>query len=213
MGKHDNNWTDKEKNQEKATSYYCFYTMEQVLKKLLQGMTCILAWLTISPLFYYLTYKWKLIGKKLRVFLLLISPMFLILYAILCVYGLYFYYAYQRKYKFADKETLERITGVTYPDFKIIEYEKGKTGFLMDYRDKLIIEFEDTPSSKFYQTLDSLIVTQQTDWSKQDNTYSYSKIWGNGYPAPIGENEEDDMIFCISFSKGSRQATIDYGAW
>ena len=187
--------------------------MRQALIKLLQWITSLLSWLTISPLFYYFTKKWKLIGKKLRVFLLLISPLFLILYAILGLYGLDTYFAYQRKYRFADKETLERITGVVYPDFKVVGYEKGNTSFLGDYGDALTIEFEDTLSSRFYQTLDSLIATQKTDWSKHDNIYSYNIMWGNGLPAPTGEDDEEDMMFSIHFSKGSKQATINYGAW
>ena len=187
--------------------------MKQVLIKLLLCITSLLILLTISPLFYYLAYRWKLIGKKLRVFLLLISPMFLLLYAILGLYGLDTYFAYQRKYRFADKETLERITGVTYPDFEIVGYEKSNTSFLGDYTDQLTIEFEDTLSSRFYQTLDSLIATPQTNWSRYDNTYSYSIIWGNGFPAPTGEDDEEDMMFTIRFDKGSKQATIDYGAW
>ena len=84
---------------------------------------------------------------------------------------------------------------------------------LQQSHDKLIIEFEDTLFSQFYQTLDSLIVTQKTDWSRHDNTYSYSIMWENGLPAPAGEDNEEDMTFRISFSKGSKQATIDYGAW
>ena len=62
--------------------------------------------------------------------------MFLLLYAILGLYGLDVYFTYQRKYRFADKETLERITGVTFPDFKIAKYKKVTLHFLGDYNDK-----------------------------------------------------------------------------
>lgn len=187
--------------------------IQTLIVKSLKWIVSFLTWLTISPLSYYLTYRWKLIGKKLRVFLLLISPLFLILYAVLCLWGLDTYSSCQRKHRFADGETLKRITGVTYPNFKIVGYEKGNTAFMGDYSDKLIIEFEDTLSSQFYQTLDSLIATQETDWSRHDNTYSYSRMWGNGLPAPTGEDDEEDMTFSISLNKGSRQANIEYGAW
>lgn len=188
--------------------------MKRILIKLFQWVISLLCWLTISPIFYYLTDKWKLIGKKFRIGLLAISPMFLILYSIICFWGLDFYFGYQRKHRFDDKETLERITGVTYPDFKVIEYTKdSETSFLGDYNDRLLIEFKELPSATFYQYLDSLIATGDSDWSIVDDAYSYRKSWGNGLPAPNGEDDKEDMMFSISLSKGSRQATINYGVW
>lgn len=76
-----------------------------------------------------------------------------------------------------------------------------------------IIEFKETPSTAFYQKLDSLITVEQSDWSKRDNMYSYSRMWGNGMPAPSGEDDKEDMTFSIKFEEGSKQAVIDYGAW
>lgn len=140
--------------------------------------------------------------------------MFLILYAIICFWGFDTYYNYHRKHRFNDKEILERITGVAYPDFRVIEYTKdNRTSFLGDYNDQLLIEFKELPSAAFYQYLDSLIATGHSGWFIFDNVYSYGQFWGNGFPAPNGEDDEEDMTFSIHFSKGSRQATIDYGAW
>lgn len=101
--------------------------MKNILFKILQWIISLISWLTLSPLFYYLTWKWKLIGKKLRVTLLLISPIFLMIYIVLFVLGLYAYDSYQRKYRFTNKDTIEKITGVKYPNFKIVEYTKGRT--------------------------------------------------------------------------------------
>lgn len=187
--------------------------MKKILLNTFLWIISLFSWFTISPLFYYLTWKWKLIGKKLRVTLLLISPIFLMAYIVLLAFGLDAYDSYQRKYRFTNKDTIERITGVTYPNFKIVEYTKGRTSFLGDYNDQLIIEFKETPSTAFYQKLDSLIAVEQSDWSKRDNVYSYSKIWGNGLPAPKGEDDEEDMTFSIEFEKGSKKAIIGYGAW
>ncbi|MFS2618761.1 hypothetical protein AAH132_22700, partial [Bacteroides ovatus] len=92
-------------------------------------------------------------------------------------------------------------------------YTKGRTSFQGDYNDQLIIEFKETPSAAFYQKLDSLIAVEQSDWSKRDNVYSYSKMWGNGLPAPKGEDNEEDMTFSIEFEKGSKKAIIGYGTW
>lgn len=187
--------------------------MKQILIKLFQWIISLLSWFTISPIFYYLTNRWELIGKKFRIGLLAISPMFLILYAIICFWGLDTYYNYHRKHRFNNKEILERITRVTYPDFRVIKYTRGKTSFLGDYNDQLLIEFKELPPTAFYQYLDSLIATGNSGWFIFDNIYSYSQTWGNGLPAPNGEDDEEDMMFSIRLDKGSRQATIDYGAW
>lgn len=48
---------------------------------------------------------------------------------------------------------------------------------------------------------------------KQKVFYSYSKMWGNGLPAPKGENDEEDVFLEISLKKGSKQAIISYGVW
>lgn len=187
--------------------------IRRTIIKILQWIASFISWLTISPLFFYITKRWNLIGKKIRVVLLLISPLFLIVYAIIFFYSLDAYNSYHRKYRFTDTETLEKITGIDYPDFKIVEYKKDKSSFLGDYNDILIIEFEEIPSEEFYTRIDSLIATEDSEWFKHENTYSYSKMWGNGLPAPRREEDDEDMSFSISFDKGSKQATLRYGAW
>ena len=112
--------------------------MKQIIIKITQWLTLLLSWLTISPLFVYLANKWKLIGKKVRILLLLISPLMLIGYFILFLLALQGYDDYQRKYRFANNETIERITGVAFPELSIIDYEKGEAGFTGDYNDMLI---------------------------------------------------------------------------
>ena len=173
---------------------------------------CILCWFVFSPIFYFCAKKWNLLGKGFRIFFLLISPLFLICYLILFVVGLDTYYNYQRKYQFRDKERIERITGVEFPDFKVIIYKAGKTSFSGEYADNMEIEFEDTLSSAFYHTLDSIIATNETGWSKSEEYY-FSKIWGNGISAPEGEDSEEDVFFNISFQKNSNKAKIRYGIW
>ena len=187
--------------------------MGNILLKILRWLISLFSWLTLSPLFYYLTWKWNLIGKKLRIVLLFISPMFGILYITLFALGVDTYYSYHRKYRFADKVVLGKITEIAYPDFKIIEYTKGRTSFLGDYNDELIIEFEQVPSAMFYQSIDSIIAIRNDGWFIHDSIYSYNRTWGNGFSAPKGEDDEEDMMFSIRFKKGSKQAIINYGAW
>ena len=99
---------------------YARMNMKQIIIKITQWITLILIWLIISPLFVYLAKRWNLIGKKIRIPLLLISPLMLIVYFILFLLGLQGYDDYQRKYKFANNETVERITGVSFPELDIV---------------------------------------------------------------------------------------------
>lgn len=197
--------------------------------KIIQWLICVLAWLTISPLFYYLSGKWKLFNNKLRIFLLLISPLFLICYTtiILCSSSSRNFnfreleYAYKEivcivsfsRSKYTDKEALLRITKACFPDFKVVNYQKGEKSFQGDYTNEAVIEFETVPSDLFYREIDSLVNIPESGWGKNEQHYYYSRMWGNGLPAPEGEDDEEDMCLSISFDKGCRQATITFGTW
>lgn len=212
--------------------------MKQQIIKIICWLTLLLSWLTISPLFVYLARKWALIGKKVRILLLLISPLMLIVYAIITLFVLQGYIDYQRKYRFANNEAIERITGVAFPKLNIIDYEKGESSFLGDYNDKLTLEMEDDLSESTYHYLDSIISAGNTEWSKHSNDeitspqldslivshgveewlknsdiYTYSIVWGNGISAPKGESDDEDMAISLSFKKGSKIVTLEYGAW
>ena len=173
----------------------------------------ILSWLTVSPLFYHLARKWNMTNTKLGVFLLLISPMFLTIYAFIFFNTVGLYSMESRKNRFASVEAVERVTGMTIPDFKVIRYLEGRTSFNGDYSDTLIIVFDSVPSESFYRRLNCLIASDSTGWTLDDKVYSFSTMWGNGFPSPKGEDVEEVMTFYIEFCKGSRIATIIYGAW
>lgn len=168
----------------------------------------ILSWLTVSPLFYHLARKWNMTSTKLGIFLLLISPMFLTVYAFLFINAVGLYSMEQRKNRFASVEAVEKITGMTIPDFKVVRYLEGRTSFNGDYSDTLIIVFDSVPSESFYKRLNCFIASDSTGWTLDDEVYSFSTMWGNGFPSPKGEDVEEDMTFYIEFCKGSRIATI-----
>ena len=187
--------------------------MNALLTKILRWFILLLSRLTVSPFFLYLARKWQLIGKKVRILLLLISPLMLIGYIILFLLALQGFDDYQRKYKFANNEAIERITGVAFSEVDIVDYKKDNRGFLGDYNDKLTLEMEDELSDSTYHYLDSIINAGNTEWSKRDDEYSYSIMWGNGLPAPKGESEEDDGMFSLSFKKGSKIINLSHGSW
>ena len=187
--------------------------MKQIIIKITQWLTLLLSWLTISPLFIYLASRWKLIGKKVRILLLFISPLMLIVYFIIFLLALQGYFDYQRKYHYADNEMIERITGVAFPEVDIIDYEKGEAGFTGDYNDMLTLEMKYDLSESTYHYLDSVISVGNTNWHKRNDEYIYGTVWGNGLPAPEGENEEEDIMLSLSFKAGSKIINLSYGSW
>ena len=104
------------------------------------------------------------------------------------------------------------ITCVTFPELNIIDYPKGGRSFLGDYNDSLTLEMEYDLNESTYHYLDSLISAGNTNWGRSNEKYNYSIMWGNGLPAPIGENNEDDVTFSLSFKTGSKIVTLNYGA-
>ena len=187
--------------------------MKNILIKLFRAITLILTWATLSPVFVYLAKRWGSIGKKLRTFLLLISPFMMVVYVLVCmaVYGVWS--SYDRKYRFADNQAIERVTGVRFPQLKLVDYDKGGSSFTGDFNDCLTLEMQDELSEATYNFLDSLICSGNKEWKKRDGEYNFSIMWGNGMPAPKGEDDDEDIAFSLSFKEGSRTVVINYGYW
>ena len=187
--------------------------MKSSLIKIIRWLTLLCSWLTLSPLFLYLARKWKMIGKKVSILLLMISPLMLIAYLIITLCTVYVYFEYIKGNRFADNEVIERITGVPFPELEIIDRGNGTRGIHGGYTDRLTLEMEENLSERTYHHLDSIIECNNTRWRKENDEYHFYALWGNGYPAPEGENEEDDVFFSLSMKKESKVVTIEYGAW
>ena len=104
-------------------------------------------------------------------------------------------------------DRIERITGVRIPEYKVTKAFIGPTSFLGDFEDSLYIEFETLPSDELFEKMDSL------NWYREGDKYSFSTSWGNGSPAPEGENDEEDRFFEIQLTKGEKTGIIVYGWW
>lgn len=187
--------------------------MNRSISTILKCIACLISWLTISPLFYYLTRKWGIMKKWLSILFLCISPLFIYIYFFILVCFYIGYIKYQLKHKFDDKAIVENIIGVPLPDYDITNREMGKISFNGDYEVELEIEFKELPSIHFFETLDSLATLEESDWNRKKGHYLYSKMWGNGIAAPDGVVDKEDMTFSIYIIKGNKQATINYGAW
>ena len=104
-------------------------------------------------------------------------------------------------------DRIERITGVRIPEYKVTKAFIGPTSFNGDFKDSLYIEFETLPSDELFEKMDSL------NWYREGDKYSFSTSWGNGSPAPEGENDEEDRFFEIKLTKGEKTGIIVYGMW
>lgn len=108
---------------------------------------------------------------------------------------------------------IERITGVRVPQYDIIEYHEGNRYFNGDFEDRFTLEFKTMPSEEMFDEIDKMITTGKIGWKRDGKKYSFSAMWGNGFPAPKGEREEDDGMFSITITRGEKDGIITHGAW
>ena len=99
------------------------------------------------------------------------------------------------------------------PKYKVIEYNQGERHFTGDFMDTYEIEFQTIPSDEIFDKIDKMIATGKTGWHKNGSDYKFNCTWGNGYPAPNGECEDEDIIFGITITRGKKQGTIRHGMW
>lgn len=118
-----------------------------------------------------------------------------------------------RKRRFDDAETLTRVTEMYFPKFKVVEfYEDWVLGPNRKFDNELILEFKMLPTEDFYTVIDSIAKYADSGWSvEDDSTYRYSRTWGNGLPAPRGEDDNEDMSLSIQIKRGEKRFYVNYG--
>ena len=179
------------------------------MKKLVQWIIILICWFTLSPLFYYLAKKWKLLRTLRRTILLLISPLFWFLYAILFIVSVYLADDMQRRFQFMDHEEIAEITKSPFPSYMILYHHSESGSFLGDHTDKKSFMFFRLPSDSFYHAIDSLTLIKESGWSKDSNNkYTYQMVW-DAKDSPNG----DDLFLTIEIEKGSRFGHMRFGAW
>lgn len=118
--------------------------------------------------------------------------------------------------RYSNNQRIENITGIPFPEFRIVEYRQSPTSFNGDFSDTLKLEMKEPMKDFAIQRLDSIIRTDTSkipDWMIWGDKYRFFKIWGNGKPAPKGENDDEDMHFELLMEKNSRFVTIIFGYW
>ena len=135
----------------------------------------------------------------------------LLLSLLLLIGGTYAYYEWI--WQEWSPARIERITGVRVPKYKTLEHEEGLRGFNGDYNDSFTIEFRTMPADEMFDEIDRMIKGGKTGWHKEGNDYIFNCTWGNGHPAPKGENDNEDRFFGITIKRGEKQGTIRHGMW
>ena len=117
--------------------------------------------------------------------------------------------------RYADNKRVENITGIPFPEFRIVDYRKGPVCFNGDFSDTLKLEMKEPMKDFAIQRLDSIIRTDTSkfpEWRMFGDKYRFHKTWTKGN-APKGENNDEDMAFELLMEKNSRFVTIIFGYW
>lgn len=183
--------------------------MNKTKTNILKRTALAVSWLTLSPLLFILDGRWKLLPIWLRIVLFVLSPLVLIVLAMLVLWGYVSYPEYHMKHHFVKRRVVENITGVKFPKYKVLNRgEEWKCfGRSPEHTYLFTLEFNKMPDYEFYKKLDEHFDCLEV------GKYSYSAIWGNGIEAPKGESDDDDISFSVDIERGSKTFQIRVGRW
>ena len=150
---------------------------------LIKAIALLLSWLTLSPLMLILDGRWKLLPKWLRIVLFVLSPMVVIIVVLALLFGDAAVMNHFHHHYYTKPRALRLITGVTFPNYKIVDYTEGNLFSHGPRHYDTTLEFEDMPDETFYKALGK---------------------YGDFY---IGEN---DSVRTFSFKKPYRYFSIGY---
>ena len=184
------------------------------MKKLVQWIIILVCWFTLSPLFYYLAKKWKLLRTLWRAVLLLISPLFWFLHIILLIVLINLADDMYRRFQFRDHETIAEITKSPFPSYMVL-YHYPEYCNSQVYADSKDFMFYRLPSDSFYEAIDSLTLIENSGWRLEiNNRYTYEKSlhWNIGMPFIKKYFYCDAYVFYlkIKIEKGNRFGHMHY---
>ena len=176
---------------------------------LIKAIALFLSWFTLSPLLLILDGRWKLLPKWLRIVLFVVSPMMLVVMAVVAFWGYDYYSEYYMQHHFVRRRVVENITGVSLPRYKVLDRGEEWKCFSRspEHTYDFTLEFKKIPDDAFYEKLEAHFD------SFEPGKYSYSTIWGNGLEAPKGESAKDDINFSIAIERDSKTFHIMVGEW
>ena len=120
---------------------------------LIKAIALLLTWLTLSPLMLILDGRWKLLPKWLRIVLFVLSPMMLICIILAVSFADKEAEDHFHRYHFIKPKVIERITGVRFPEYHVVNYNNGCFCHSIHHYDTNL-EFENIPDEAFYKALE-----------------------------------------------------------
>lgn len=132
-----------------------------------------------------------------RLLLVLVLPVFLIVFLWLCLNVISYVDEYCYKHKYDNSRRLSRVTGVRIPKFEVVAFEEGRYLSHQKMEDCLHAEFEALPTEEFYEVLDSLVAIEESNWDISDGNLFYYI--------------DAQRKFRVHILRGSKQFYVYYG--
>lgn len=123
------------------------------LTTILKVLALILSWLLFSPLVLVLDGRWKLLPKWLRVLLFILSPMMLIVFLLIVLIADDGFFEYIHRYRYTTPWAVKKITGVRFPNYKIVDYSSRHLWSHGPIEYTTTLEFKEMPDESFYRAL------------------------------------------------------------
>jgi len=186
----------------------------RVLKIILKNLILVITWLTLSPLWFYLVKRWKI--KDLcddsvaRIAIMMISPLFIVLYFIIGVMLAFYVDDFSKKHYFNNKEKLEQISEVKLPKYIVTELNENEH-FNSSYR--LTFKFLSEPSDYMFDKIDKKIAAGSKDWSKSGNDSTFTTELGNGKPHPRSWDKNASQFIIFTITKGEKTGYLTFVEW
>ena len=141
----------------------------------LKSLALFISWLTLSPLLLILDGRWKLLPKWLRIVLFVLSPMMLICIILAMSFADKEAEDHFHRYHFIKPKVIERITGVRFPEYHVVDYNNGCFCHSIHHYDTNL-EFENIPDEAFYKALEKQGVNYN-DENDSVRTFLFKKTY------------------------------------
>jgi hypothetical protein len=190
------------------------------MKKVLKAIALFLSWLTLSPLLLILDGRWKLLPRWLRIVLFVFSPLMVVLTFVLIIattLGIafadtatvnHFHHHYYTK-----PSVLQKITGVSFPDYKITDYSESAVFSLRLRHYDTTLEFEEIPDESFYKALEKHSVNYIGE-NDSVRTFTFKKPYkylSINYAIDYGSLTRGDAF--VEIKEGSKTITVTMFEW
>ncbi|MCE4566039.1 hypothetical protein INQ51_17095 [Maribellus sp. CM-23] len=180
--------------------------MVSSFKNIFKTIVLILSWIIFSPLFLFLSIKWRVPKLVPRIILTTLAPLSLLIIFFVSR-GTYDYYYYNIKR--GSKSEIEAKTGLDFPKFKTIEKRHTRFGpaFNGDFSMEYTVKFDTLNIAIFYQQIENKIESGSTNL--KDSVFVYWDRYGDGIYSFNFNDLEENLELIIDSNK--EEMRITYG--